>query len=349
MKVICKYSGVQLTGSSFKTAVIKSSHPMMEASLGTILSQLPFWREKQLSPTEARILFIAALKATELVEFRCPAKPEIKRVYALMEKAIFTLGWVALTAGRKTKLPRYIVDEGNKNLRNISLWFNELESVRATVEGNFSPTLVSRRQRREELLEHAIYGSSTSRNKRFYGILADWALTASGADSYKEVSRETCIKWREIFRLKDMEILGAKTEDIQELLTYMEKNLEVMESPLAVNMTLRHLRNILSQNTSGDIYDFLDHNVPMQFAMKDTLENPFKILTNSAGVAVEMQEHITLKTIASEAPTQKPERKDYASAVDFLRAISKWNVAERVRNLTLEAAISQENGDNEDV
>lgn len=329
MKVTCRYSGVSFTSASFGNIAFQHEHPIMGAPITVLLSRAGDWSKGNLLPEEKYLLFIAALKATELVTFKCPAKPSPQIIALNMEKLLKTLAWVAYI-GSKVHLPQYVVTTDNANLKNLHHWIIELGTARHEFYASYwSPTLRGKIERKEEALSRLI--NSASRNDRTYArTLADWVLTATGADV--NLAADTVKYWREIFMVRGNEYLKIPLVDMDEVLDYMNEKLptKYMGTSFAT-AAYKHIHMLMRRKNNGDFFGILeDDDGNLEFDPTDIIRHPYSLLpANSPQQAV-------YDSLVNDTPLKKPEEKDYKSKLEFLQAWIKYNTASKLKAAVME-------------
>lgn len=321
MRVTCKYTGLTFTSSSFSKVRFVGEHPLMTAPLETLLSRTANWSKGELSPVEQYILFIALLKSTDLVDFQVAVKAKRNIIVANMEKLIKAAGWISFMRS-KTYLPRYVVTEETCNLSNIHFWLDSLEEAKVEFHSNYwTSSARDRLEHRTAALERMI--KSPQRNAlRYATILAEWALTASAADT--KLDKEMLEKWKAIFRLRGNDIALVSLDDIDDVLDYMTINLPSYKAGIFATETLLHLRKLRSMKETGDFLGILDYD-QLTYDPKDVLDNPFKIIPSDS------QAHQFIKNVAINAPTELPKRSDYSTNVEYIRAYAQYNVAKTAK------------------
>jgi hypothetical protein len=293
----------------------------MNAPLDTLLSRTGNWAKGELTPVENYILFVALLKSTNLVTFDVPARPNRSVVTGNMERLIKAAAWIHFLR-TKIYLPSYVVRDENATLSNIHLWLEALEDAKTDFHSNYW-TIGARNklEARQDALERMI--KSPSRNQlRYASTLADWALTASGADV--KLDKEMQDQWRAIFRLRGNDIALVSLDDIEDVLDYMTLNLDSYKGGIFANEVILHLRKLKVMKEKGDFFGIIDYDT-LDYDPEDVLDNPFKILPRDS------KAHQFIKTVAANAPTTLPRKEDYATSVEFLRATSAYRIAQRTK------------------
>lgn len=268
MRVICRYTGVELSISSvitskdgnksshnkhFPKTVMKGEHPFFLLEAAELLDFIPLWAKREMDAQETRILFLALLNSTGLVDFKSTAYPSQKLIEQNMEALIKVIHWRSNINQALLNLPIFVIStkSGTHRLENISVWIERWNETRKDWYNRFeSSKLAERLEHREEILDRLIR-SPNKPISSYAARLADWAFTASGLPDISAADKETRERWLTIFRLKGWEIFQADSDDIYDLLTYMEANLEVHQGKIQAYAVLDHLRAIRDKNEHG--------------------------------------------------------------------------------------------------
>lgn len=317
MKIYCQYSGVEYDITGFGGTKLTYIHPIFAAESRWLLSRMGSWAAQKFTEEESKLLFLALLHDTELVEFRATAHPSAAMVALNMEPLARIHSWMIGLSRRTLVLPKFVVQQDNRDLKNIKHWIETWYGARKDYEDGYNKYLLDQKLAgKEEALERLIKNAQKSTDD-FAGLLCTWALQASSAP--KGIGEY----WRELFTLKGLKVYAARTVDLQELVDHMEENLE-HGSIFAAN-TLKHLRTLLKKNQAGLNYG-------LGITDEDLAEidsSPFKIVEGS------VEEH-NMQIIAAGAPEEEPQRKDYPSIVGYLRARAAWQLAEKARQYAQE-------------
>lgn len=327
MKILCRYSGLSFTATAFGTMSFQAEHPIMNAPVSVLLSRSKDWSQGLLLPGEKRLLFIAALKATELVTFEAPANPSPQTIALNMERLLKALAWTAYI-GSKVHLPRYVVNEETSNLRNIHNWIIELGNARNEFYTSYwSPTLRNKIERREEALSRLI--NSATRNERTYArTLADWVLTATGADV--NLAKDTCDHWRDIFMIRGNEYLRFSLVDMDEVLDYMNEKIptKYMGTSFAT-AAYKHIHTIMRRKSNGDFFGLLedgDGNLEeLTFDPAEAIKHPYSLLPSNS------PQRDAYDSIMNDTPLVVPVEKSYATKLEYLQAWMKYNTARKIK------------------
>lgn len=337
MRIKCRYSSVEFVAAGFNDLKITGEHPLMNVDLITLLARARDWSEGKLDTIERRVLFIALLKSTDLVEFHRAAIPSDTVISKNMEPLIRTMAWKG-KLGDLLPLPKYAVTNDTYRLANIHQWIKRCNDAKTEWENK--DAIWERREElrlREERLIKLIR-TPTKKLSFYQGMLGRWILEASNAP--KDVQDY----WLQLIRLKDnQDIWAASREGLEALLAHMEMNLPA--GSIIADIAFKHVRKLLQVNTGGLEFGLGmdDDNADLDYtSMRD---NPFIIIED-------IEEHNILAA-ASLAPKQEPKEEDFETKGSYLKAVARWRIAQRLmtenerlaqkqKELDFEAKIAQD-------
>lgn len=314
MRIKCRYSSVEFVAAGFNQLKVTGEHPLMSVDMITLLSRARDWAEGKLDRIEQRVLFVALLKSTDLVEFRTAAIPEDKVIAKFMEPLIRTMGWKE-KLGDLIPLPKYVITPDTYRLTNINHWLRSWETAKQDWEskGAFWNQREKLRLREEALIR--LIRSPTRKLSFYQGMLGRWILEASDApEGIKDY-------WLQLLRLKDnKDIWAANKVDLEELLEHMEDNLPA--GSIIADVAFKHVRRLLQINTGGLEFGIGmdDDNADLRYA--DLRNNPYVIIPETT------EEH-NIQAVISAAPATEPKLEEFERKVDFIRATARWRIAQQ--------------------
>ena len=320
MNVYCQYSGVQFDISGFGGTKLTYVHPIFSAEPNWLLSRMGSWAAQKYNEEESKLLFLALLHSTELVEFRATAMPENNVVQLNMEPLARICAWMYGLSRAQLVLPKFIVQQDNRRMLNVKHWIATWYEARKDYEDGYNKFILDRKLAgKEEALERLIKNSQRTTDD-YAGLLATWALQASSAP--KGIGDY----WRELFLLKGLKVYSARTVDLQELVDHMEEALE--HGSIFAAATMKHLRILLKKNQAGLNYG-------LGITDEDLAEiesSPFTIVEGS------IEEH-NMHVVAASAPIEQPQPHHaiyQGSRVAYLRAKAAWDLAQRAKQYAQE-------------
>ena len=316
MRITCRYSGVSFQTTFFDSLQLAEvgSHPIMEIPTKNLLGRVGQWGRGELSATEKKLLFIALLKSTGLVEFRVPAEPTKQVVERYMELLMKSVLWKEEMLNI-VPLPKLAITHETKQLTTIGHWLGAWNDARRDWETQGAVWRAKERLRlREAALSKLIKSSMRTKTQDtiLSKQLASWALEASAAPSY------ITDYWTTLLLLKDnFEIFQANAKDLDELRCWMEDNIDV--GTIYGHHLMRYIYTVVEKNRRG-----LEYGIGLmdQDDKEDNDGKPYTIIDDSI-------ETYNRQVAAAMAPAEEPHQKDYDSKVEFLRAKARWNIAQQ--------------------
>lgn len=317
MRVYCQYSGVEYDLTGFGSTHLTYIHPIFAADSRWLLSRMGSWAAQKFTEEESKLLFLALLHATELVEFRSTANPEVSTVAMNMEPLARIYSWMLGLSRPQLIMPKFVIQHDNRQLKNVKHWIETWFGARKDYEDGYAKFLRDQKLiGKEEALERLIKNAQKTTDD-YAGLLCTWALQAT--DSPKALHEY----WRELFCLKGLKVYSARTVDLQELVDHMEEHLE--HGSIFAAATLKHLRTLLRKNQAGLNYG-------LGISDEDLAEidsSPFTIVEGG------VEEH-NMQVIAASAPTEEPLKKDFSSLVAYLRAKAAWELGQKAKQYAAE-------------
>lgn len=324
MRVQCQYSGLEFTVDHFG---FKSTgfHPIFGISTINLLSLIENWANSELDSDETKLLWIAMMKATGLVEFRSSAIPAVAVVENTMEMLAKFLAFKDSVPALELVFPRIVINRDTRKCGNAPEWINIwFERKKSWEDGYRRDILNQQLADREAALEKLIRSPLGDQNRKI-ARLADWAMLSGN------VPKELREYWISLFKLRSIEVYQAKTIDIEELVEHMEDNLQ--HGTIFASETMLHLRLLLERNRKG-----LNFGLGMpddELASFDplTLANrPYSFI----GDDIEQRNIIAT---AMTAPPKEPMLYDFPSKLEYLRARAAWTLA--VRQVDINTRVEQ--------
>lgn len=319
MRVYCQYSNISYDLTGFGSTQLTYIHPIFAAEPKWLLSRMGSWAAQKYTEEESKLLFLALLHTTELIEFRIAAQPENATVQLNMEQLARFVGWMIGLTRPQLVLPKFVINPENKQLKNIRYWIELWYEARKVFEDGYSTQSELRKLRDKEAALERLIRTSTKTSDDYAGLLSTWAFQAAS------VPKGLHKYWRELFCLKGIDVYNARSIDLQELLDHMEEGLE--HGSIFAHATMQHVRTLVKKNAAGLNYG-------LGITDEDLAEietTPFTIVEGS------VEEH-NMQVIAASAGVEEPRSKDFSSRVAYLRAHAAWKLAGRARQYAKQAA-----------
>jgi hypothetical protein len=324
MKSICRISNIPLWKSDLLLGLdLADEHPLFKAKRSIIFDKKMIHRfALSENVLEKRLIYLATLHATYLVEFNAPAEPSLH----LMESTYFQLQrlaeWVCFAEFKLAKVvsfPQYVIRKDNADLGNIRSWLDSLEDIRSKVfrkeiERDKNAELLQKHDEiKREIIEANFFG------KAFTPKLAKWALEVCDIGA----RHPNYSKWMKILCTPLSEAFIYDVEDIIELKDMLQEGLPNLEhNPQAISVMFQ-MKHLLAEHKKG-------------FTEFDIFSN--KIDTEVAGFEIVEEDSETHQKVTHKinqhllnVPTEEPVRSQYEKKVEYFIAKAKWDIAQRMK------------------
>lgn len=331
-KIICAYSSVEFSCEHLPLAISSRevTHPLFHLSKKKLLSLSGQWAAGKLTPTESYLTYLALLNSSGLVEWRVPATYTSKTpsiVANNMEQLIHIIGKIDVIKHPSFVLPHFVISPDTCSLENsyhwIQIWNQNYNDWADNIKDHSNDQELSRR---EAGLQKLIKSSHTgARIEDYPKILAAWARVAGNFPTFsirvKGVTQELADYWEDIIIkcAKEEAIFQVPESDLTELIDHCEQEIIGDGSIYAVAL-MRHLRKGRDMQKNylglGDI-DLSRSNV-----------TSFRILKPT-----ESAEDANIQNMIDAAPSQEPNRRDYPSLIEYIKAKARWNISQNYKIL----------------
>lgn len=333
MKLHCTFSGIIWNAEGFpsidRTKGWPMAHPIFSLPLHSLLSRTTDFYSEKLSPIERRLLFLALLNSSRMVEWRTIATPTDSLISQMFERLVKTIGWLDLyeyspALGRRSgpAFPRFVISSGTADLRNLTHWLDCWADARGEYEaGQQREEVKEKQKRREAALMRLI--ANTGRDPQSYAkLLASWAADATEFPrSLTTTPKGESIPLREywINLLTSTKIYEIPDVDLAEIEEHLLENLDhgSTYAVAALRLVRQKRRAVGSALGLEDIFS--------EEEILNLSESPFKIIpSSSSSISSDPIEEDNIKTGALLAPELEPNKKDYKVFTDYLRAKARW-------------------------
>lgn len=306
MRILCKKSGIEFNCEHFPYYATASEihHPIFDLPLPRLWKYHNKWQEGGLTKTDAFLYFLALLNATELVEFRCHVyqRPDTDRIVAVnMTNLYQIIGKIVTIKHPKFAVPRFVISPETRDLENVRYWIEAWEQAfEDFCNGLKDDDLRSRLQRKAEGLERLIKNPHLD-PRRYARSLASWASEAGNfPDHTAEYWQEILIKCH-----TDMDIISIPEVDLDELIEHCEEHLDA--GSIQGHMVFETLRAGMS--TLKGFFSVGSPTFQMLGAEDDSVGK-----TN-------------LQMLIDSAPVEEPQKHQYPTEFQYLKAKMKWQLA----------------------
>ena len=319
MKTICQKSGVILHKSDLLMGFdLADEHPIFRAKSSIIFGKDMMTRFLLTENNdEKKLIFLAFLNATYLVDFHYPASPSPLTMAKYWNLTADLAQWVRFAEYKLAKIvtfPRYAIRKENCDLSNIGSWLYSLDELREKInrrelERDKSAAL----QQREMEIKREL-GEANFAGKAFTPKLARWALDLCNIT----LRHPDFNKWMKILCCPLNEAWMVDLADFYELQEILQNDLPLLEeNPQAISIS--HQMNMLIKQCRQGLTDF-----SMFTATGDEVSD-FEILEDGT----ESKKFHKINQHLKDVPSDMPLKQNYPTKVAYLLAKAKWDLAQQ--------------------
>lgn len=329
-KIICAYSGVEFACEHLPIAIStrELAHPLFSLPKKKLLSLSSAWSEGKLSHTESYLLYLALLESTKLLEWRAPALYTSKTPAILannMEQLFHIIGKIDIIDRQKHPefiLPHFAITNDTRNLENsyhwIQIWDKNYRDWADDIKERNNEQILEL-NRRTNAVEKLIK-TPHKRIEDYPKILAAWAKDAGQFPTFivsingKKV--ELADYWEQIIIkcARSEAIFQVPESDLNELIAHCEDSI-VGEGSLHATALMRYLRKgaMMQKNYLGlgDI------------DLSQKSGTAYRILKPN-----ESAEDANIQNMIDTAPTKEPQKHQYPTLLEFIKAKARWTIAQ---------------------
>ena len=310
-KITCAISGIQFKCDHLPLVLgsnIGYYHPIFALPYKKLYGLYSKHCSGHLTPTDSYLLLLAFLHSTEQIDWSVPAarNPSDIQTIHLVENNLRQLIEVVELSNTiyvpSFKQPSFRVTIENSNLTNLPSWIEAWEkNIELFKRGALSQRLQEDLQKVENKLSY--YIKSGSKPETYSMVVAAWA------DKAADFPREHKENWTKIIRscFNSNKMFSTPLADLKAVKSYCEENIEA--GSIHFHELMSTLREGISRHT-----DFLGMN---PVALGYTLL-PVDSTKNDEAVAA----------IVSAAPDSEPQRGDYDSSLEYIRAKLRYKTAQ---------------------
>lgn len=316
MKLLCKLSGLYYETPAFGSwgtrSYLESEHPIFSLPQEILLQQSGAWAGGRLNEQERRLLFLALLRSTKLVDFNYPACPTDGIVQNSMEKLLRLIAWYSDISSPQLLLPRYSITRDTASLVNIKHWFESWDKVKYDWENKAIERSRSLQALKQSTLDRVLKSNASiaKTNK----AMASWAMEAAN------VPRSIRAHWTKIFLLEGIAVFSREhSADIDEMLEHFQCNIDHYNGHLYARKVLQHIRDLWQKNRAGFSFGIgMSDEELLSTDFSAAEEDPYKL--------VSLEEYNQM-VAGSNAPPEEPKRAAYEDNISYLRAKVAWKNA----------------------
>lgn len=335
-KLTCSKSGVIFNCEHMPLASY-NVHPLFAVPQKRLISLAGTWAAQKLTPTESYLLYLALLDSTNLVVWRSHALYRGDATDAIvsnnMENLIHIIAKINVIKHPSFNLPAFAIGPDTASLTNSQHWiqvwtenYNEWytdqlasakrEAVKETLE-----TINTREAALQRLIK------SNVPPEVYAKTLADWAASAGSFPLSKTTHPITGQQvplaeyWKQLIRViaDEDKLWRFPRKDIEELIEHCEGAI-VHGNIYAFNL-MKYLRGGLRKY--DDYLGFGDVTIGRDSS------TPFTVMSTSSSVRA-----INRATLLSTAPEEEPKKHQYPTTLAWLKAYTKWKLAQQSNSRT---------------
>jgi len=321
MKTICQKSGIPIFKSDLLLGMdLADEHPIFRAKRNVILSKDMVHRfSSATNIDEKRLIFLATINATYLVDFQYPAAPKLSTMESSFYHAMFLAQWVTYAEYKLAKIisfPQYVIRKDNADLSNIRSWLDSIDDIRQKInrkelDRDKNASLLQRElEIKRELGEANFFG------KAFTPKLAKWALELCDIT----FRHNDYNKWMKILCTPLNEAWVYSMEDLLEVQELLQLNLpNVEDNPQAISV-MHQMASLIKECRRGftefSIFNDDESEVKDFEIVEDGVDNDL----NPTRTVHKINQHLL------DIPEVEPQQKDFSTKLSYLIAKAKWEL-----------------------
>ena len=324
MKIICSYSSLTFEVEHFP-GILESReahHPVFDMPQRRLLPYLGKYASGGLTETDSYLLVLAALRSTDLVQFRVPAirTPFTASIIAQNIEHLFrTIIKLNTVQHPAVLFPSFVITPETKDLTNLKDWIqnwdDSYEEFRSGRIRDYDDRQLAKRERTLERMIKNPHRTLASYARQ----IADWASTAGSFPTFSLTSpltghKTTCDEyWKQIIEncSSETRLFSIPRADLEELLEHCETNIDI--GSIYSNALFKILRHALEKQKNflglGDM---------------DISRSTYEFLEADSSV-----ESANMRAVIQSAPTEIPRPDQYPTKMQYLRAKLRYDMAKK--------------------
>lgn len=327
MKTYCIKSGVALWKSDLLLGLdLADEHPIFRMKTQLLFTPNMVHRF-MLSENndEKKLIFLAVLHASYLVDIQYPACPTPLTVEKHFHHAFALVQWVRYAEyklAKQVSFPQYIVRKENADLSNIGSWLNSLNELREKINRSELERDKSAALRQREMEIKRELGEANAIGKAFTPKLAKWSLDLCDIT----LRHEDYNKWMKILCIPLNEAWMINLSDFYEIQAILQENLPILEdNPQAISVM--HQVNTLIRECRRGFTEFSLFSNDSSDEVKD-----FEIMEDGTEVPKTHKINQHLKDVPSDMPKREDYPRDKKGQIKYLLDKAKYDLAHKVEN-----------------
>lgn len=328
-KITCAKSGV-IFNCEFMPLTLASAtyvHPLFHVPQKRLISLAGNWASGKLDPVECYLLYLSLLDSTGLVVWRTHAQYLEARTDAVvannMENLLHIIAKINLISHPSFTLPSFAVSNDTASLANSGHWIQVwTENYKEWYDDKLSAVereeLKTAIDHRETALQRLIKSSTPV--EAYAKTLAEWAAYAgefpSSTTLHPITQQQVSLSeyWKQIIRsiANEDQLWRFPRADIVELIEHCEG--AIVHGNIYAFTLMKYLRGGLAKY--DDYLGFGDVSINSKGG------TPFTVMPSNSSVYT-----INKAALLNTAPTERPQKHQYPSSLAWLKAFTKWKLA----------------------
>lgn len=330
-RLTCSKSGITFNCEHMPLAS-HNIHPLFNVPQKRLVSLAGQWAAQRLSSTESYLLYLALLDSTELVVWRTPAAhigPQTDAIVASnMENLLHIIAKINLIKHPSFTLPSFAVGPETATLSNSPHWIqvwteNYREWYSDYLAAGKREELKEVLDHREEALQRLI--KSATPVEAYAATLAEWASAAGNFPTSTTEHPVTKMPvpladyWKQLIRTiaNEDKLWRYPRADLVELIDHCEG--AIVHGNIYAHTLMKYLRSGLRKY--DDYLGFGDVSIGSSGG------TPFTVMSPASGVHA-----INRAALISTAPEEEPRKHQYPNTLAWLKAYTKWKLAQQHRS-----------------
>jgi hypothetical protein len=324
MRVICKYSSLSFNCEHFPASLERgeTSHPIFHIPQHKLLSFLGKWSSQGLTPTDSYLLFLAILRSSDQIHFRCAARrgPQTDAIIAQnMEYLAKTIIKLNSISSPSQHFPSFAIGPETADLSNVHYWIQAWEEEYNQFQSGYVSRVTQRKlETREQALERLVKSPHTN-SLAFARQISEWAAVAGAFPTFAIKSPftglpQSCSDYWKLLIQKAAGEISLHTipqSDLQELLEHCEDSIDA--GSIYAHSLFQFLRTAIQKQNNFLGFGDKDFSPTISFSILDS----------------EDVEAANMRAAIASAPTSFPLREQYPTQFAYMRARLKWDMAQK--------------------
>lgn len=329
-RILCSLSSISFTCEHFPILLEsrESYHPIFDVPQRKLLPFLRKWSAGELTPTDSYLLFLALLRSSELVNFRVPCVRTSRTdsiIAQNMESLVRSVTRINTIVSPASLFPSFVISVETRDLDNVKYWIENWDEHYKDFQNGTRRDYDTRKLVQKEAALSRLIRSPHKPVSSYASQLADWAATAGSFPTFTIKSpfngfpTSLADYWKVIISRCATEsyLYSIPKKDLEELIEHCQENIpNQSEDETRFSFALFKLLNSALKKRDA-LLDFGD---------KDIGDTSYRILEESTDT-----QDLNIKLMIDHAPEIKPERNQYKTNFEFMRAMARWNMAQRYK------------------